>query len=198
MKGEDRLVRKSKSVLQKRSVEVLVMEGASEKIYFDKMSKRSDVTIRSIDCHGGDLKKIKHRCEVESSKLRQGDSLCVVMDVDNTPSSDIRGFISWCGEKNISVYLSNPSFEVFLLMHYTDVSPQYDQHDLEDSISRFLGRKYEKARGITTTDSMVKDAVRRSAKSVSVDGCIADYCLDHPGSTMLHLLVKKLQPGFGD
>lgn len=193
----ERISRHGNHTVQRRVVEILVVEGTSEKIYFERLGKIADIPIHPIDCKGGDIPKIRRVCENELSKMRKGDTFGIVMDVDNTPLADIREFDGWCKKKNIRLYISNPSYEVFLLMHYTDARSSLDQDSLEESLSHQIGTRYDKAKGIRLTKTMVSDAIHRGKRTIADPSTGLENCLSKPGTTMVHLLVERLMGGSG-
>lgn len=180
---------------RRKAVEILVVEGSSEKVYFDSLVRLgdTDVAVRTVNCHGGDIKSVRHVCEsmMEAGGRMQGDFIGVVIDVDNTTKDEMLGFIRWCEERKIEVYISNPSFEVFLLMHYTDVPSSISQHDMEDSLGRLQGRKYDKAKGIGISDGSVKAALARADKALPPKSEMIS-CLERPGTTTVYRLVRKI------
>lgn len=194
------MTRKGGARSSRRTAEILALEGASEKIYLDRLVRLgdTDLVVRTIDCHGGDLRNLRRICgtilDERERGLRSEDFVGVVMDVDNTPKEEILGFIRWCRDRGIEVYLSNPSFEVFLLMHFSVVPGSLSQDGLEDSLSRHLGRRYDKARGIAISEDSVAAALRRADRALP-DGS-EEGCLERPGTTTVHRLVRKIASRF--
>ncbi len=130
----------------------------------------------------------------DRNTMHDGD-LGVVMDVDNTPKKDLLEFVGWCEKNGIEVYISNPSFEVYLLMHFANVPSSSSQHDLEDSLGRHLGKRYDKARGIGISDESVRAALGRAERALPSKLDIKD-CIDRPGTTTVHRLVTKVASRF--
>ena len=124
-----------------------------------------------------------------------GDFLGVVIDMDNTTKKEMLEFMEWCEEREIETYISNPSFEVFLLMHFIDVPSGISQHDMEDLLGRLQGRRYDKAKGIGISDESVKAALARADKALPPKSDAAD-CLERPGTTTVHRLVRKIASRF--
>ncbi len=187
------------SIERRRTLEILAVEGSSEKIYFDRLLRLgdTDIAVRTIDCHGGDLKSVRHVCNymMEIRNTAHGDCLGVVIDVDNTPKKDLLEFVGWCENNGIEVYISNPSFEVYLLMHFANVPSGSSQHDLEDSLGRHLGKRYDKAQGISISDESVKTALGRAERALPSKMNTKD-CIDRPGTTTVHRLVMKIASRF--
>lgn len=184
---------------RRKAVEVLAVEGSSEKTYFDSLVRLgdTDMAVRTVNCHGGDIKSVRHVCEymLKDHEQKEGYFLGVVIDVDSTTKQEMLRFIKWCEERGIEAYISNPSFEVFLLMHYADVPSSISQHDLEDSLGRFQGRKYDKSKGIGITDDSVKAAIIRADRSLPSESDVR-ACLERPGTTTVHRLVMKIASRF--
>ena len=187
------------SIERRKALEILAVEGSSEKIYFDGLLRLgdTDLLVRTINCHGGDIRGVRHVCEcmLDERNPSNDDYLGVVMDVDNTPRKDILEFIEWCEKRGIEVYISNPSFEVFLLMHFTNVPSSLSQHDLEESLGRQLGRKYDKARSIRISDESVMAAIGRADRALPSKLGTRE-CIEHPGTTTVHRLVTKIASRF--
>ena len=112
------------------------------------------------------------------------------MDIDQNSPWELRQFNDWCGRNNISLLISNPSFEVWLLMHFKNVSSNVDQGDLENDLTAALGRKYEKKKGIRPTRKMISGAVDRAREKIPRDADPFEYVLTHPGNTMMPLLFE--------
>ncbi|WP_400209758.1 RloB family protein [Candidatus Methanarcanum hacksteinii] len=180
---------------RRKAMEILAVEGSSEKVYFDRLARLgvTDMAVRTVDCHGGDIKKVRRVCEcmLDDRNRKQGDSLGVVIDVDNTSKDEMLRFLDWCEGRDIEVYISNPSFEVFLLMHFIDVPSSISQHDMEGSLGRLQGRRYEKACGISISEESVKAALTRADKALPSRSDTVT-CLEHPGTTTVHRLVRKI------
>jgi hypothetical protein len=172
---------------------IVVGEGKSEKIYFDKIrSEFSDLNIHTSDAKGGDIPKIKRAVGREKEYFRKGDTLAIVLDVDRKTPEEIEAFIKWCHEQGVEVYISNPSFEAYLLMHYQNVSGSLTQKDLEDALTLKLGYKYDKGQGIPLDEEKIKDAVSRAQKALPDKQLDTLSSYRRPGTTTVHKLVRKL------
>ena len=99
----------------------------------------------------------------------------------------VRTFYSF----GIDLFVSNPSFEVFLLMHFQDVKGRMSQDDMEDALSRHLGRRYDKAKGIRIDEDMVRTDMGRADISISGKDDIATIS-STPGTTNFQKLLSKI------
>ena len=118
------------------------------------------------------------------------------MDADRSSPEELLDFKQWCDKRSVALFISNPSFEVWLLMHFEDVSSGMDQKDLEHALDRNLERKYKKSKGIHPNKAMILEAVRRAESKIPGNVDVLSYVLEHPGTTMVHLLFKGI-PGCG-
>ena len=162
-------------------------EGDSEVTYFDELKRYLETaTFVTDSAKGGDLANI-----LRSSEKRVKNGLKIVaMDIDQNSPWELRQFNDWCCRNNISLLISNPSFEVWLLMHFKNVSSNMDQEDLENDLTAALGRKYEKKKGIRPTRKMISGAVDRAREKIPRDADPFEYVLTHPGNTMMPLLFE--------
>ena len=72
---------------------IIVGEGRSEKIYFDRIrSDYSNLLIHTADSKGGDIDRIKKGVNCEMSSFKKGDSVYVVMDMDTKTAKEIAEF----------------------------------------------------------------------------------------------------------
>ncbi|MBE6519918.1 MAG: RloB domain-containing protein [Thermoplasmata archaeon] len=173
-------------------VYVIIGEGASETLYFDMMSRIfPGVSVQTCDAKGGDLRSMKQAVSREASRSGKNDRIAVVMDVDEKTPVQIGEFDRWCQDRGVDLYVSNPSFEVYLLMHYRSVHSSLTQKDLEEALSVSTGRRYDKGRGIRISEETVMEALRRAEDSLPDSGTAVDVAM-RPGTTTVHKLVMKI------
>ncbi len=103
-------------------VYVIVGEGASETLYFDMISRIfPGASVHTCDAKGGDLRSMRQAVSREASRSGKSNRIAAVMDVDEKTPAQVGEFDRWCQERGVDLYVSNPSFEVYLLMHYRNV-----------------------------------------------------------------------------
>ena len=156
--------------------------GTTPKIYVTEMSGLDSI-FRFM------MGKLKHE------SLNKGDRIVVVIDVDRHTPEDMRRFISECGKKDIGVFFSNPSFEVWLLDHYCDVTGNPDQEELEARLSEKLGHKYKKSEGITLNREMVDGAILRGYRIIGPNDDMVEKCLEKGPRSNLHILIDRMLKG---
>ncbi len=173
-------------------VYIIVGEGVSETLYFDKISRIfPGVSVHTCDAKGGDLRSMRQAVSREASRCGKSDRIAAVMDVDEKTPAQVGEFDKWCREKGVDLYVSNPSFEVYLLMHYQNVSSSLTQKDLEETLSISTGSKYDKGRGIRISEEVVMEALRRAEASFPYSGTAEDVAT-RPGTTTVYKLVRTI------
>ena len=173
-------------------VYVIVGEGASETLYFDMISRIfPGVSVHTCDAKGGDLRSMRQAVSREASRSGKNDRIAAVMDVDEKTPAQVGEFERWCRDKGVDLYVSNPSFEVYLLMHYRNVPSSLTQKDLEEALAVSTGRRYDKGRGIPVSEEAVMEALRRAESSLPDPGNAEDVAT-RPGTTTVHKLVRAI------
>lgn len=152
----------------KRTV-FLMVEGESEKVYFDRLARMTDdlsiiaKVSREKDCIG-----IVKRCSklAEIHGVNDDDLKVAVFDLDVVDEKDLAEAAELAEKEGVTIMASNLSFEVWLLMHLTEISHLGTQSDYEDRLSKELGRTYKKSNGIgdRLNDESIKVAVKRGKK----------------------------------
>ncbi len=192
MRGKGR--KKERKMVPGNRVNIIVGEGGSDIRYFNEVGRIYETDhIHKIDAKGKSLTYIKNRCLQQMKEMGPDDYLAVVIDVDDRTSETIMEMEEWCRKNNIGLFVSNPSIEVFLLMHYKDVSPNWTQSDLERELSSVLGHPYRKSEGIEPDEKMIEGAIARAEKVLPKGDNEMERVLERPGRTNAHRLIQKLR-----
>ena len=179
--------------IKRKNIQIVVTEGLSEEIYLGRIRAMFEGTpIHTINAGGGDIGKLKRECLKIIHDRERWDMLAVVTDMDEKSVSDIEKFAEWCKHNNVELYLSNPSFEVFLLMHYQDVKGNMSQSNLEETLGRNIGRRYDKAKGIRLTEDSVREAIRRAERVLPKNSEPVQGVAETRGTTNFHRLLGKI------
>ena len=166
----------------------VVGEGSSEVTYVEEIRRFVEGrTFKPYDAKGGDIPNVRKETK---RRIGKGPGV-VIMDTDRNENEDLREFKRWCDSRGIILLISNPSFEVWLLMHFRDVTSNMSKEDLKHALTDCLGRKYEKKKGIRPKRMMLVDAVRRAKLKIPKGEDVFDYVLMTPGTTMVHLLFEE-------
>ena len=118
--------------------------------------------------------------------------MVAVFDLDVVNDKKLDDAISLADEKGVTIMVSNLSFEVWLLMHLTDVSRLHSQDDYEEMLSRHIGHRYRKSEGLKAhiNSESIFDAITRGMKRLKDPDpriCKATY-----NSTTLWKLVDEV------
>ena len=121
----------------------ILTEGETERIYLNHLKQRGSNFSLHIQVFGGSnpLKMVK-RCKALFKKrgmsVRGGDYAFCVMDADYCTSDDFRTAFEYANKNDIRIIVSNPCFEVFFLMHYTDSIPDITPKEIKIEISKYI------------------------------------------------------------
>jgi hypothetical protein len=171
---------------------LLIVDGRSEKKYFEYFKGKIPGVHVKIYVTKGDLKigirKAWHDillCDPEK------DFIALVTDVDAHSSEELINFEKQCEEHGIRTFISNPSFEVWLLMHFGNVrNGLCSQEDLESELSIKLNKPYVKAEGIEITNDRIKEAMKQAELKIKNSDDRTSECLSMPLSTTIHFLIE--------
>ena len=177
-------------------VMLIVVEGRSEKTYFERFrTPESKIAVRIHESGNRTARGMTEKCIglIERSGLdTETNDVIAVFDADRSSPEEIEEAARSCSENGIQMYISNPSFEFWLLLHFEDNTATYIQDELEKRLEKHIGAKYKKSEGINKhiTDENIKKAVVRSKKLLpDGDPC---KCKGTVPSTCLHILVERL------
>ena len=191
--------RRTTATRQQSSKIVLVVDGLSEESYFENfvgMNPNLKVILKPITNQSSYDKTLRHCDRMINSKvveLRKKDRLVIVTDVDNASHESVSRFERKCTEKGYQLYISNICFEVWLLMHYRNITRWYTTEELNKELSQILGREYVKSDGIPFDESKVRQAIARGYELIpEANDCIKQCLGLSKSSTTLHFLVEEL------
>jgi len=135
---------------------------------------------------------------IKEFEFGEGDQFWLVCDMDHwsDPShiSNLTGVLQKCRHKGIQVALSNPCFDLWLLLHFSD-APDDNRgptcNVIEAEIRKVVGQ-YSKTKVYDLPISMgrVRDAITRSKKNPCEEGKMPNPC-----STAVHLIIEGMVHG---
>ncbi|MBA3046425.1 MAG: RloB family protein [Candidatus Thermoplasmatota archaeon] len=123
---------------------VIVCEGEKDEIdYFDGFSTR-DSGIKIMAMHGK-CTDPKHIIEfaIEQKKkneldLGNGDGIWCVFDVDENQNRELQEAKANAKRKDIKTALSNPCFELWLLLHDEDINASFSRTEIKRKLKRYI------------------------------------------------------------
>ena len=178
---------------------LMVGDGESERVYFERYSDLcTTVGIKAyaLSKTGPDviLRKTKEYVRRFDLDPFNGDLVAIVMDLDDRfTKGEIADMERRCKELGYDLFLSNPSFEVWLLSHFRVLTHAYTPSELVEDLDRELGGKYSKSRGFEIDDEMVDRAIRNSRKLLPDSECTPLGCYEQNPSTMVHFFMEKVR-----
>lgn len=183
--------RRQKTKDQSRKI-LLIVDGESERKHFEYFKgKIPGVRVKIYVTGKGGLKVGLRKSEAEIRLCDpEKDFIAYVTDVDANSPEELIDFEKQCASRKINLFVSNPSFEVWLLMHFGKVRNNLStQEDLESELSDKLGKPYIKSVGIDVTEDGLKEALIQADSKIKGDGGCTSECLSVPLSTTIHFLV---------
>lgn len=133
----------------------IASEGKTEEQYFDSLSEITADSIIKIDrlirsdehdtkSHPKHVfKLLEERIEVWKEYGVESNELWMVVDRDkqNVSEAQLKEIIYSCNEKGFNLALSNPTFELWLLLHITNIE-HYNKNDLLNNIKVNKNRRF--------------------------------------------------------
>ena len=181
---------------------LILTEGESEKVYFDTFRGRdSHVAVVPIVAKRNDSKNLIAYCAKQADEygidIENGDTVSVVIDVDQRTRSELEEIEAQCAENGMELYISNISFEYWLVLHYKDLTKACSQEDLEHTLTECLKRRYVKSEGIgrKTIEKNLDSAIKRAKGRISDELGRNRLCAGLDPSTTVHFLVRKIIDG---
>lgn len=188
--------RKSRGLTYKRRI-LVVGDGKTEENYFDGITcVNPDIVIRSFGAGKTGIGQILKRTRTYMDKLgidiREGDRVAVVMDLDlRYGTKDVTTMEHECKNAGIELYLSNPCFEVWLLLHFQKFDRPSNPKDLIGFMENVLNGPYVKSKLLKWDEIEVKRAIE-FANSLYGKNFTNGECVLRNPSTTLHRLVSSL------
>ena len=202
MKSRSRTLRRRSASIQPRPRILVICEGrVTEPSYLRGLKTQEQV--RSIEIEIDDRGRVpKSLVERAAATMRNArkqaraardqnliyDEVWCVFDVDEHPN--MKEALEQARANRISVALSNPCFELWLLLHFRDHRAFIERHKVQ-SECRDLIQAFEKAVEFTTIAHLVNEAVERASsleKWQTERGCMGE----NP-STTVHNLVMRIK-----
>ena len=146
-----RATKKQQRQRKTKKVMVLAAEGANktEKTYFNEFNSRQS-QYRIIPARGNNTDPVKivqdaiNSAQKEELDYEYGDRAVAIFDVDFGKEKQIRDEINLANSNNVEVFLSNPCFEVWLLLHFRFSTKGYVNNESVINDLKSYWPKYEK------------------------------------------------------
>ncbi len=177
----------------------ILVDGKSEKKYFENFRGinphlRIEIMSERDQCsYPKSLKYCMSQMTRRQMELDKGDKAVIVTDVDRHTSQDVMDFDKDCTKQGIGLFVSNPSFEVWLVLHFERITRWMSCEELNDELTRILGRRYVKSESIPFDNDRLETAITNGFAQFDDSKNRNEQCLGNDVSrTTLHLLVKEI------
>ncbi len=184
---------------RQRGLVLVVGDGETEKRYFDRLSDLCEsVGIKAYASAktGPDvlLRKTSEYAWRQGADPRNGDLVAIVMDLDGWFNMcEIEEMDRRCQILGYQLFLSNPSFEVWLCCHFGIPTHPCTQSEAVDDLRARLGGSYSKPMGFAIDDDMVDTAIVNARRLLPDNECTPVGCYKRNPSTMVHSLVEAIR-----
>jgi hypothetical protein len=112
-----------------------------------------------------------------------------VFDVDENDPEDIRNAFELAQKNQVMVAISNPQFEVWLLMHFQNIPDEFIKEDIERKLKGHMPL-YSKSADLSGLRPNISCAMERGYSKFREHGC--DSVLANCPSTNMHCIVKRI------
>ncbi len=194
--SDNPLSRPSSGNRQIKKLIVLATEGHTEPDYFTmrafrKSKEYSVCSLRRANDNRSDPKHVLNMAKKGVGRLRkQGDQIWVVIDRDTWDEDDILDIVEWAEEDSSRhVILSNPKFELFVLLHFEDGRGCTTAHIVDDRLDRKWPNYHKGIPVDKFNETAIDTAIQRSSERWNKK----EIPLHRPGSTNAHVLAKLLR-----
>ena len=119
--------------------EVQYFENFVTKEHFYSSRVRVEVVKRDDPTHSSPLHVLESLDKIITDfELNDGDELWLLIDKDRWTPAQFAEVSTKCNAKNINMSVSNPCFELWLLLHFREISSQLDLFNTSDKITAEL------------------------------------------------------------
>lgn len=192
--------RKIKNKIESKSVLIALEDTKSSRHYFEKLIKHKGLNGKVIFAEhiGTNPKKVLEAILSHKSSTIY-DKKWIVIDRDSFPRNDFKGTIEEARQKGICVAFSNESYELWILLHFEQVSAYTNRDDLISRLNQIFKEKFRKEYSKASADiynliigqqqTAIKNAKRLVTKHISDYGKIN---VEQNPITMIYQLVECL------
>jgi len=155
---------------ERRKKFVIVCEGTeTEPIYFRKYRTRYDnLEVIIPDSRCTDPKNLVKFCQEQIDHhplyLKDGDVIWCVFDWDSNSQEAI--FTAFRKAKNVKLCLSNPSYELWYLLHFVDRFSKLNNDELKEKLKKHI-QNYEKSKDYFDLLESKRDSAISRAKRLN-------------------------------
>ena len=190
---------------------LIVCEGEkTERYYLDRLKREETIskafTITVVPGKGGSRSQIVERTINQKAQRKETDVVLCVLDTESLETiqakEDLEAARQKAARNDITLYLSNPAFEVWLLAHFRRTSRSFRNCEaviveLDKEWSAAFRQPYDKSddKAYQRLAGRTQDAVTNAKNVVEIDHREKTDITDRNSSTDFYRLVEKLLSG---
>ncbi len=197
--------RKIKKVKQQKKHILIALEDTkSSRFYIKDLLKDKNIIphiifAKHIGTDPRSVLKAIEQFEKENPDIKY-DKAWLVIDRDSFSKNNFKGTLETARKKEICVAYSNECYELWLLLHFKDVTSyktrEAIRRELNEEFQKNFGLKYEKSEKhvygmlIDKQDKAIQRAKKLIENIISIDGQLDPY--NNNPSTKIYLLIECL------
>ncbi len=177
---------------------LLVTEGTTEKRYFSGLKERwCNVSIITPISSVTDAENLVRFCKKQMGHYgiepEDGDLAICVFDFDNNPEKKLQRAAKIARENNILLAASNPCFELWIAIHFTDVERFMTVGELTSLVGKFI-KGYSKSGNFNgVLFPLMNRALTRADHIWDKNGLKGREAIDMPNPcTNVHIAVESI------
>lgn len=194
-----------------RTTILIVCEGEkTERYYLDGLKREETIreafAITVVPGQGGSRSQIVERAINQKAERKEMDAVLCVFDTESLENPQVRKDLEAARQEarhnGITLYLSNPAFEVWFLAHFKRTSRSFRNCDaviveLDKKWIKSFGRPYDKSdeKVYQRLAERTQDAVNNAKDVVETDHREKPNIADRNSSTDFYQLVERLLSG---
>lgn len=197
MPRKHRQLNRDSGVFRDASLIVIASEDTyAVKQYFARFrtSRVQVEVIETDDCRSAPQHVIDRLNKFKQENVtEEGDSFWLCVDRDRWAKASLNDVLRDCLGKKYGIALSNPCFELWILLHYEEVPDRRTCSEIKERLREILGG-YGKncCSTIALTEQMVRNAIERArARATDTESLIPDAPVTHMFKVMDAILAKE-------
>ncbi|VVB94304.1 RloB-like protein [uncultured archaeon] len=197
--------RRKKGRRETKRVFVIVCEGGeTEPIYFNRYKERGlNLTIEvpknkytdpvNLAKFAKEYIKKGKQGEKERFDFKKGDKIWCVFDCDENPNEKISEACKIAG-KDVIMCLSNPSFELWYLLHFVRIQSKLWRDEVNDRLKKYI-RDYDKSEDVYDLLKKYRPVAIENAKNLNKKHEKTGtelICVESNPSTQVYAIVEEI------
>lgn len=174
----------------KKPLYVIATEGeVTEKVYFNGLFRRKNIRMPILETTKGNSspeKVLKRLIRYKNEYNASPDELWLVIDRDSWEKKSLETIKRECESKGFNLMISNPCFELWLLLHQKNPKQPLTGKDCEREIKKFIP-------GFSKSNYNLSDLLENINKAINhAKRLDHKNTINHAPSTKVFELVEKL------